>query len=478
MLRKARCPWLDILIVLIIDDALITFTSTSHFHEQAFDDFPIRVDLEAAAIDVVWRDRRSSASTVVRGDNSRLKPSHSSSKDGVVDAGHYREGQFTFTTLNTNTTVKAAIERDKYGNKIIPKQLGSKRDILPTQYSVLRRERFNFDDVFAGNSALGRLAAFTRQRTRKALETGRNLTFLCLACGDAPAGDIEPTVAMLLGNSGGTGLLSQVVDEAFDFVQPTTTQMGHNPAALSHLNFISNSGRGSSKTNAKYLAARVASEQSSSRVSLSALLFQSDVTSYYAADASRFRVVDLFAQNNARSASSVLSDRSSWKTHAAQACISRRHVEDPVTFKNITKVSLRCAADVERVVGMLIGKKAAVQEVLSTLRSFNDTVVDEVASIVETLSVWQSFSRRQHRRPATNGNDHHQEHDIDEGNSDDDCEDANISSSNQQEEPDDVLFASMLITLSVAVGAGKPVLFHFVCPCGNGWSVPGSYRAA
>lgn len=51
--------------------------------------------------------------------------------------------------------------------------------------STLRRERFSFDDLYAGFNAFGRLSAYTRLRTRQTLLYNKpSLVFLGVGCGE------------------------------------------------------------------------------------------------------------------------------------------------------------------------------------------------------------------------------------------------------------------------------------------------------
>jgi hypothetical protein len=158
------------------------------------------VDTEATAVDVVWREARIGEAT----------------------------GQLWGATLGSpNSQIRSAA----FGSaRRISNNSGSDAGDWGSsaRNTVLRRERFAFDDVFHGPTADGRLAMFCRQRARKALEGGRNLAFLCLGCGDAPAGGdsaVEPPVSALLGGGGGTGLISSVVDEVFRYTRPLSASM-------------------------------------------------------------------------------------------------------------------------------------------------------------------------------------------------------------------------------------------------------------
>lgn len=135
-----------------------------------------------------------------------------------------------------------------------------------------------------------RLYALARQRTRKALHFGRGLALLCLSCGvktatqssssgsGSAAGrqqlpgsglpDLEPTIACMLGQEGGGGLISSVIDELFQVLQPTATAMSSKQKQL--LRQGSSQSRGMN-TAAAALAASVEFEKGSSQVRVFAM---------------------------------------------------------------------------------------------------------------------------------------------------------------------------------------------------------------
>lgn len=113
--------------------------------------------------------------------------------------------------------------------------------------SVLRRERFLFDDVLAGPYALRDLTAAVRTRCRKAMQVGDDMVLLCLACGEKPSLssstmenglDVEPSVALLLGSGGGSGLLHTVVTEILRFIGKEDGMLVRNSETLCTLSYI------------------------------------------------------------------------------------------------------------------------------------------------------------------------------------------------------------------------------------------------
>lgn len=305
--------------------------------------------------------------------------------------------------------------------------------------SVLRRERFGFDDVFAGQTAEGRLYFYARQRARKALECGHNLAFLSLACGDALAHDqagVEPPVSVLLGSGGGTGLISSTIDEIFRFVKPLTTAM-HG----SHLLYP---GGLPTASPSPFVASKVAFEQIKSRVTMSAIILSESGAIY-----------DLL--NTSTSSTSSAS--------AAAAHLKRRKSDGRVILCNASRLQLQTTADFDRVMGLLLGKRTALQSVLQTFQlqhsqqqrlgvsasSGGGAYSDPMQSVLAAIDPWASFSSGR-----------------------------NNTRNRKKEGPTaaGICSSSMLISVSVSGGTVSStqtsVDFHFVSPCGKDWCCPGN----
>jgi hypothetical protein len=284
--------------------------------------------------------------------------------------------------------------------------------------TVLRRERFVFDDIFTGLTAQGRLAFFTRQRARKALETAHNLVFMCLGCGDTTPGGgaaVEPPISVLLGGGGGTGLISSVVDEIFRFTKPLTTSLQESKGLYP--------GSFPSASPSAFVASKLAFEQVKSRVSLSAIILTE-----------QGEVYDLLGGSTDGAAS-----------------LKRRKSDGRVILCNASRLQLQASADFDRVMGLLLGKRTALHGVLLSLQQQQAQQLKQgiipaepLQKVLASIDPWASFNVQQTCSP--------------EGV-------ASLSSS------------SMLITVSVSGGAvtsnHTSVDFNFVSPCGENWSCPG-----
>jgi len=204
---------------------------------QAFDEYPIRIDVEASTVDVVWRERRQSD-----------------------------------------------------GN------------------NALRRERFVFEDIFSSPHSNLRFNVYCRYRTRSALASNTNLVFICLGSGDNSYGYPEPTVSLVLGERGGSGVASNIIYEIFNSSGSTSTTSAESP---------------------DFTVFKTIRETASLRVTFSFMLLYEGV------------VIDLLCNSiDAKEANA----------------------------RNVTSVELLSVADFERVVGAISGRRAAVRETIATFR--------------------------------------------------------------------------------------------------------------
>lgn len=364
----------------------------------------MRVDAEARVVDVVWREARIGDTAAYPWSTSRIgtpKSLTSPSPPSAAFGSARRDGSgggdpFATTSLSSRNT-------------------------------VLRRERFAFDDVFSGLTADGRLAMYSRQRARKALEGGRNLTILCVGCGDVPsAGEsaVEPPVRTLLGGGGGTGLISSVVDEIFRYTRPLSTSMQENGKSFP--------GSFPTANASPFVASKLAFEQLKSKVSLSAVILSD-----------RGEVFDLLATNSGANQESIA------------ASLKRRKSDGRVVLCNASRLQLQAPSDFDRVMGLLLGKRTALQGVLATLKQQRQAQraaglappsVESMYDILASIDPWAAFN----------------------------------SKSAENSVQSAVCASTMLITVSVSggkVGAGQTSAdFHFVSPCGSFWYSPGTCR--
>lgn len=111
---------------------------------KAFEEFPIRADLESSSVDVVWREAREGANA-----------------SGSSKAPHY-----------SNSTLSSRRNKAPFGSSY------SETSQFAPVYT-LRRERFTFDAVFAGGKAQQKLRQVVRQNMRNSLASAMNLVCIC-----------------------------------------------------------------------------------------------------------------------------------------------------------------------------------------------------------------------------------------------------------------------------------------------------------
>lgn len=329
------------------------------------------------------------------------------------------------TRSNPSPIAKLLSSSEPKQNYFTDSSTGSKKN------TVLRRERFSFDDIFSGLTAQGRLAFYTRQRARKALETSHNLVFLCLGCGDnAPAGGsaVEPPISVLLGGGGGTGLISSVVDEIFRFTKPLTTSLQESKGLYP--------GSFPTASPSAFVASKLAFEQVKSRVTLSAIILTE-----------QGQVFDLLGGSADGAAS-----------------LKRRKSDGRVMLCNASRLQLQASADFDRVMGLLLGKRTALHGVLQSLQQqqaqqlkMGIIPAEPLQDVLASIDPWASLNIPSNRV----GGGGHNEEKLALGAS------SPASTS------------SMLITVSVSGGAvssnNTSVDFNFVSPCGKNWSCPGKF---
>jgi hypothetical protein len=378
------------------------------------------VDAETAVVDVVWRESRHGG--------SGIPLALTQSVEGYTFAEH----------LSARKT--KAMSR--------PPPLQNQPTVAPTtENSILRRERFLFDDVFIGHAALNRLAYYTRQRTRKALESANNLVFTCLGCGDSVSEfAVEPPVGLLLGNGGGTGLISSCIDEIFRFCKPLTSNLNDNRTPYS--------GTFPSASPSSFVATRIAFEQLAVNVTLSAVIV-----------ADGGQIFDLLGSGI--SAKDEISSSSSGAVSGGPS-LKRRKADGKVILCNAARVQLQATADFDRIMGLLLGKRAALQAVTQAMQHQqqrggssprNDATMQAAVSAIDPWTSFISDTARRAKKTqsiamAMDG------FDAATGTSP-------MSSS------------TMLITVAVSGGGVSRrhtnLEFNFVSPCGANWSHPGSY---
>ena len=342
--------------------------------------------------------------------------------------------------------------------------------------SVLRRERFIFDNVFVGVDAMLRLSLCIRQKTRMCLESARNLLIISLGCGKSSssssleASSIEPPVSLLVGGEGGTGLISIVLDEVFRHIKPLTSQLRSDPSRYSakhhHHHHVGSSNKKHStslSTSSSFIGLQNTYEQFTTKVILSAVIVS---------DGEMYDLLD-----NSSKASSGQQRRDG--VTKDKITVRKRKSDGKYMLFNASKVQLQSTADFDRLIGLLLGRRSAMSRLAHTLLqkhsvdSNNHNNISNINStafqLIEEIDPWVINTTSLRR----NGSQPHIDTTIPAASQASFDQAHNTSSSSSSD--------SMFISISACGGGvskSKPTVdFNFVCPCGKNWSMPGEWHS-
>lgn len=360
---------------------------------KAFEEFPIRADLESSSLDVVWRE-------------PRIVPS------GVAKCSTPGYAASTVNSSRKSYSLRKGLDsRAVYG---LENSASSNNASQAISTQILRRERFFFDQVLAGSKGMSKLRALVRQHARHSLQAGQNLVCICTGCGESSPAEVEPSVTLSLGSAGGSGIVSAILDEVFKFMS-SSNNPGNSFTSASHLAFA---------------APGVAQMRRLNRVAFSAVLI------------SRGRAADLLNTNSSTSnGERVRIDFDPTTRHAS--------------LRGATWVDLTSTMDFERIVGLLLGRRAGWLEAIQ--RGQIDTS-DEFAA----LGTWEQDRGYM----------------WEEGY---DCKPARVLSADNHGSlgaVDDVSRTMLLVNIAVSCSTTfhrlpHRLTFRIVTPCGQNWSQPG-----
>ena len=335
---------------------------------QAFEENPIRFDVENSTIDVVWRDTRAVLNTTSK-------------------------GEYTYTSAKN------------------------------AKASTLRRERFHFNESYAGPGGLGKLCSYARQRVKRSVQTGRGIAFLCVAAGDGESrkgsSQVEPPVSVVLGDCGGQGLISAVIGSLFHYISPRGYPCKQSDKTMHR------------KYGGKNAPPVLAATASVTETTNEPVLFSAVVIS-------EGSIVDLLGP----SGSLVYNKGSNSPGHHQQRpCRVSRKSSGAYYVAHMTRLQLHSVADFERVAGVLLGRRSALREMVPFL---------------EEMMAAMPYS------------------DVIEG--DMQVPDTPWLLSSKQE-------ATLLFTVSTKMqntampsvhSSTSDLNYFFTCPCGDNWSLPGN----
>lgn len=166
---------------------------------KSFEEYPLRVDLENSAVDVVWREPKQSSKLLKKSNSNNNKQGKKSAiRSGLGLAASSSEflkrSLLSSPTQNKDgdipalpSSIKKRKELENYYHNLI-------NQIQTNNYSsmILRRERFLFDYIYTGNQSFGRLKEYMRYRIRYSLTNVINQVILCTSCAEYQPEELEP----------------------------------------------------------------------------------------------------------------------------------------------------------------------------------------------------------------------------------------------------------------------------------------------
>lgn len=242
------------------------------------------------------------------------------------------------------------------------KQLESYYEDLMNSHTtkVLRRERFLFDYIYTGNRATDRLREYIKHRTKYSLTHVINQVYLCTSCGEYSNIDLEPPVTLALGSGGGSGIGSAILQEVFRFIGADGNRPANAPIAsiaaspyLGNNTLSSSSGKYKSSTAGSYVTTRLVQDHQANRVTMSVVLTNGQF------------LFDLLHPTAATNANDPFA------ASIAPQILRKSTSPHRVILSNVTQIDLLNIYDFERIIGLLLGRRAGIFE---TLRNMKQTV--------------------------------------------------------------------------------------------------------
>ena len=238
---------------------------------------------------------------------------------------------------------------------------------------------------------------------------------------------LEPPMSLILGDSGGQGLISSALDEIFKCKSKYlgSTNPPNQPPHKLYTGSVTpiRSGRPGSKARTDpggggYLS--------------------NDYVLFSAVMICERQVMDLLGPS-----SSSLNSKSS----ATRTRISQRS-DGSYAIQHATKLQLRSVSDFERIAGVLLGRRAALREVTSLLFQLNSS---------------SSPSSSTSLSPAEMLSTHHETISV-----------ADMPWLLASENEACILFTLTTTGEGVSMSSHGAVNYYFTCPCGKYWSLPGT----
>lgn len=349
---------------------------------KAFEEFPIRVDLENSSVDVVWREKR-------------LIKDFSSTKNSV----------------------KSLKSRNSISNNDIN--------------SILRRERFSFDYLFAGNKSNIKLSSLVCSKTRDALVLNSSLVFIITGCGEVNPGELEPPASLVLGNGGGTGLACTFLTELFSLMS-CDSKSSNLPLNLNDddsINF-----RESIHFQNSTIKKLLLKEPQNFSISMSSLLI------------SGTKITDLLSNSS--------------NTNNIQI---KKTAGGSSTIVGATSIELSSVMDYERVIGLILGRRSGITESFNLFQSLGININQNSFNNLYPYASWNNATTSQSSSNSIGITIH--------DNYFENLEDNSRSS---------IMFLEFTLTVgrnnsnnNISTNRSYQLNYRFVFPCGSNWRQPG-----
>jgi hypothetical protein len=236
-------------------------------------------------------------------------------------------------------------------------------------------------------------------------------------------------MSLILGDSGGQGLISSTLDEIFKY---KTKHLGSNPNPLPpppHRFYTGSTGTPTRRRNQEIT--HFSSPLSNDYVLFSAVIICEQ------------QVIDLLSSSS--SSSHKAPSSSSHLHHSSKSTKISQQSNGTYHISHVTKLQLRSVADFERIAGVLLGRRAALRELTSLLFQMNVS----------------SSSSSSNLSPAEAVMSHH------------DIAIPDIPWLLASENEACILFTLTTTGEGVSLSSHGNVNYYFTCPCGKYWSLPG-----
>jgi hypothetical protein len=350
------------------------------------------------------------------------------------------------------------------------------------------RRQFSFSEVLAGADADIRLRTLCSQRMKRCLFTPastdkktKSLVFLVSGCGVGSSVTDELPVNALLGDVGRFGLVAELLEDLFRLLYPTSYEYEtHEYEVNKELDGVRRRSHQPAGMHDEYaLQAKLMKEKTNARVVMSACVLKND------------EIMDLLNPQShqllglGRHSKVSRNDR----PEGEDRCYVDVKSDGSATIRRCVRVQIASAPDFQCIAGMLLGRRAALRDVINAAlkpNSGKDKLFPQQV-LARAEGSWLSPAIQQCINTQTKVSDDDNESkrkDSGQETSDSDA-DKDISAQNVSKTAKEHTSGTLLLQFAVdyAANAGlsttkQKMRLSFVCPCGPNWIRPGNPCAA